>query len=175
MLSARFATMEGVLALVRLYQRYTFSLNAQRHGEGPLEHESLITLMPKVNTALCQLMLLLLSNVIQPKKTMTLCCMSTLLAASLLPAKVHDRLTQVPVHVVISQTCTPMYPQPSGCYIRVVHHSGLHNVVCSRIFRRRQKGYHGTPISSTCLFLTKAESFVDNTALFPALPHVCAG
>ncbi len=44
----RFATMEGVLALVRLYQRFTFTLNDQKHGGKPLEHESLITLMPKV-------------------------------------------------------------------------------------------------------------------------------
>ena len=40
--------MEGVLALVRLYQRFTFTLNDQKHGGKPLEHESLITLMPKV-------------------------------------------------------------------------------------------------------------------------------
>lgn len=39
--------MEGVLALVRLFQRFTFSLNNQKHGGKPLEHESLITLMPK--------------------------------------------------------------------------------------------------------------------------------
>lgn len=63
--------MEGVLALVRLYQKYTFSLNAQRHGDWPLEHESLITLMPKVSAAaLCQLMLLLLLNAIHPERTM---------------------------------------------------------------------------------------------------------
>ncbi|KAA6428951.1 MAG: cytochrome P450 [Trebouxia sp. A1-2] len=43
----KFATMEGVLALVRLYQRFTFTLNDQKHGGKPLEHESLITLMPK--------------------------------------------------------------------------------------------------------------------------------
>lgn len=43
----KFATMEGVLALVRLFQRFTFSLNDQKHGGKPLEHESLITLMPK--------------------------------------------------------------------------------------------------------------------------------
>lgn len=41
-------TLEGVLALVRLFQRFTFSLNDQKHGGKPLEHESLITLMPKV-------------------------------------------------------------------------------------------------------------------------------
>ena len=52
MLFGRFATMEGVLALVRLYQKYTFSLNEQRHGGRPLEHESLITLMPKVSSYL---------------------------------------------------------------------------------------------------------------------------
>ena len=40
--------MEGVLALVRLYQRFTFTLNDQKHGGRPLEHESMITLMPKV-------------------------------------------------------------------------------------------------------------------------------
>ena len=40
--------MEGVLALVRLYQRFTFSLNEQKHAGKPLEYESLITLMPKV-------------------------------------------------------------------------------------------------------------------------------
>ncbi|KAL3142384.1 hypothetical protein ABBQ38_002720 [Trebouxia sp. C0009 RCD-2024] len=43
----RFATMEGILALVRLYQCFTFSLDDARHGGRPLEHESLITLMPK--------------------------------------------------------------------------------------------------------------------------------
>ncbi|DBA91062.1 TPA: hypothetical protein ACH3X2_004165 [Trebouxia sp. C0005] len=43
----KFATMEGVLTLVRLYQRFTFTLNDQKHGGKPLEHESLITLMPK--------------------------------------------------------------------------------------------------------------------------------
>ncbi|KAL3152434.1 hypothetical protein ABBQ32_001484 [Trebouxia sp. C0010 RCD-2024] len=41
----RFAMMEGILALVRLYQRFTFSLNEGRHAGRPLEHESLITLM----------------------------------------------------------------------------------------------------------------------------------
>lgn len=56
LLFCRFATMEAVLALVRLYQRYTFSLNDQRHGGRPLEHESLITLMPKVSSALPHLM-----------------------------------------------------------------------------------------------------------------------
>ena len=40
--------MEGVLALVRLYQQFKFALNDERHGSRPLEHESLITLMPKV-------------------------------------------------------------------------------------------------------------------------------
>lgn len=44
----RFATMEGGLALVRLYQQFTFTLNEHRHGGKPLEHVSLITLMPKV-------------------------------------------------------------------------------------------------------------------------------
>ena len=60
--------MEGVLALVRLYQKYTFSLNEQRHGGRPLEHESLITLMPKVSrlSALPQLMLFLLLKNVPP-------------------------------------------------------------------------------------------------------------
>ena len=48
----RSATMEGVLALVRLFQRFTFSLNDQKHGGKPLEHESLSTLMPKVRRML---------------------------------------------------------------------------------------------------------------------------
>ena len=56
LLFCRFATMEGVLALVRLYQKYTFSLNEHIHGGRPLEHESLITLMPKVSSAVPQLM-----------------------------------------------------------------------------------------------------------------------
>lgn len=43
----RFATMEGILALVRLYQKFTFTLNEKKHGGRPLEYESLITLMPK--------------------------------------------------------------------------------------------------------------------------------
>lgn len=47
-MNCRFATMEGVLALVRLYQRFTFTVNDQKHGGKPLEYESLITLMPKV-------------------------------------------------------------------------------------------------------------------------------
>ncbi|KAL0031537.1 hypothetical protein WJX77_005935 [Trebouxia sp. C0004] len=42
----KFATMEGVLVLLRLYRRFTFTLNDQKHGRKPLEHESLITLMP---------------------------------------------------------------------------------------------------------------------------------
>ena len=46
--SGRFATMEGILALVRLYQKFTFTLNEKKHGGRPLEYESLITLMPKV-------------------------------------------------------------------------------------------------------------------------------
>lgn len=48
----RFATMEGVLALIRLYQKFTFSLNEAKHGGRPLEQQSLITLMPKVSLAL---------------------------------------------------------------------------------------------------------------------------
>lgn len=43
----RFATMEGVVALVRLYQQFTFSVNQEKHGNKPLEQQSLITLMPK--------------------------------------------------------------------------------------------------------------------------------
>ena len=41
--------MEGVLALIRLYQKFTFSLNEAKHGGRPLEQQSLITLMPKVS------------------------------------------------------------------------------------------------------------------------------
>ena len=52
-LFGRFAMMEGILALVRLYQRFTFSLNEGRHAGRPLEHESLITLMPKVSHPWC--------------------------------------------------------------------------------------------------------------------------
>lgn len=40
--------MEGVVALVRLYQQFTFSLDQDKHGNKPLEQQSLITLMPKV-------------------------------------------------------------------------------------------------------------------------------
>lgn len=61
--------MEGVLALVRLYQRYTFSLNEQRHGGRPLEHESLITLTPKVSCALPHLMSCLLLKHAPPALT----------------------------------------------------------------------------------------------------------
>ena len=46
--SGRFATMEGISALVRLYHKFTFTLNEKKHGGRPLEYESLITLMPKV-------------------------------------------------------------------------------------------------------------------------------
>ena len=46
--TCRFATMEGIVGLVRLFQQFTFSLNEAKHGNKPLEQQSLITLMPKV-------------------------------------------------------------------------------------------------------------------------------
>lgn len=46
-LCCRFAMEESILTLVRLAQKFTFSLDAEKHGNGCLLHSSLITYMPR--------------------------------------------------------------------------------------------------------------------------------
>lgn len=81
--------MEGVLALVRLYQQFKFALNEQKHGGRPLEHESLITLMPKVSDHMLTTCTLTDCN----------CCCTPVCAYGIIP----DIIAGVKMHTASSQ------------------------------------------------------------------------